>query len=60
MLLPFLQAMSAPRILALHGGHVIIATHGQNPEGPTPADQVDGPGPGESTPQIKLIILLNI
>eukprot|EP00878_Enallax_costatus_P016154 GHUV01016944.1.p1 GENE.GHUV01016944.1~~GHUV01016944.1.p1 ORF type:complete len:408 (+),score=106.41 GHUV01016944.1:160-1383(+) len=30
--------------LAMHGAHVIIATHGQNPGGPTPTDQVDGPG----------------
>lgn len=30
--------------LAEHGARVIIATHGQNPSGPTPTDQVDGPG----------------
>jgi NAD(P)-dependent dehydrogenase (short-subunit alcohol dehydrogenase family) len=32
------------RQLALHGGHVIIATHGQGSRWPTPQDELDGPG----------------
>ncbi len=30
--------------LALHNGHVIIATHAQSPTAPMPADEIDGPG----------------
>lgn len=30
--------------LALHNGHVIVATHPQHPHAPVPADAVDGPG----------------
>jgi hypothetical protein len=30
--------------LALHNGHVILATHSQDSSAPMPADEVDGPG----------------
>lgn len=30
--------------LALHNGHVIVATHAQDPSAPMPTDEIDGPG----------------
>jgi hypothetical protein len=42
LLLP--AGFEASRHLALHGCHVIIATHRQRPDGTVPAVEVDGPG----------------
>lgn len=39
-----LQGYETALQLALHNGHVIIATHGQNPFAHMPADEIDGPG----------------